>query len=117
MPYPPALVRLLLSETRQLTGIAPQHDLHVGPGRITVLDVGLSYMDAYIDGFDVCRRIYRAHPMLLTAQVDEIDSAVRLEIGSDDSNITPKPRPQLDKFLLFTGLHLTALNDRHGLVH
>jgi two-component system, OmpR family, response regulator len=53
------------------------------PPDLIILDVGLPEMD----GFEVCRRIRRtsAVPILfLTAQDDEIDRVVGLELGADD---------------------------------
>jgi DNA-binding response OmpR family regulator len=56
-------------------------ELRRHPVRLVVLDVGLPG----IDGFDVCRRIDGAVPVIiLTARDEEADRVAGLELGADD---------------------------------
>src|SRR5512142_2629250 len=56
-------------------------ELHRHPIRLVVLDIGLPG----IDGFEVCRRIGGAVPVImLTARDEEPDRVAGLEVGADD---------------------------------
>jgi len=59
------------------------------PVRLVVLDIGLPG----IDGFEVCRRIAGAVPVImLTARDEEPDRVAGLEVGADDYVSKPFPR-------------------------
>ena len=61
-------------------------ELRRHPVRLVVLDVGLPG----IDGFEVCRRIAGAVPVImLTARDEEPDRVAGLEVGADDYVVKP----------------------------
>ncbi|MBV9001110.1 MAG: response regulator, partial [Solirubrobacterales bacterium] len=56
-------------------------ELHRHPVKLVVLDIGLPG----VDGFEVCRRIAGAVPVImLTARDEEPDRVAGLEVGADD---------------------------------
>jgi DNA-binding response OmpR family regulator len=104
----PIMMRaLLVDDDRELARLLREyfapHDVelvHVeaGPAALAELDaqafdvVLLDVMLPGIDGFEVCRRVRRAHDvpiLMLTARGDDTDRIVGLEIGADD--YVPKP--------------------------
>jgi len=87
----------LLSEYFEPHGVELVH-VEAGPEALAELDarafdvVLLDVMLPGIDGFEVCRRVRRAHDvpiLMLTARGDDTDRIVGLEIGADD--YVPKP--------------------------
>lgn len=66
------------------TGIAGEQWWNAQPVDMAILDVGLPDQT----GFELCRKLKTSHPdrpvMFLTAQSDEIDRIVGLELGADD---------------------------------
>lgn len=67
-----------------LTGIEGEAWWNANPVDMAILDVGLPDQT----GFELCRKLKSTHPerpvMFLTAQSDEIDRIVGLELGADD---------------------------------
>lgn len=98
---------LLVDDDRELARLLRDyfepHDVelvHVetGPAGLDALDASafdvvlLDVMLPGIDGFEVCRRVRRAHDVpiiMLTARGDDTDRIVGLELGADD--YVPKP--------------------------
>lgn len=66
------------------TGIQGEEYWHSKPIAMAILDVGLPDQT----GFELCRKLKSSHPdrpvMFLTAQSDEVDRIVGLELGADD---------------------------------
>lgn len=79
-----ALDRELFHTKHFLTGIEGEAWWDANPVDIAILDVGLPDQT----GFELCRKLKTRHPdrpvMFLTAQSDEIDRIVGLELGADD---------------------------------
>jgi DNA-binding response OmpR family regulator len=68
------------------SGEAALIELRRHPIRLVVLDIGLPGMD----GFEVCRRIGGAVPVImLTARDEEPDRVAGLEVGADDYVVKP----------------------------
>jgi DNA-binding response OmpR family regulator len=68
------------------SGEAALTELSRHPIRLVVLDIGLPGMD----GFEVCRRIGGAVPVImLTARDEEPDRVAGLEVGADDYVVKP----------------------------
>ena len=68
------------------SGEAALTELPRHPIRLVVLDIGLPGMD----GFEVCRRIGGAVPVImLTARDEEPDRVAGLEVGADDYVVKP----------------------------